>query len=986
MFMRRGFIALLLLFLGLQTEARVVEYEEARRRAEQFFAEQDRLGALKSGGLVKADTFCTWPAGGSGLLKKAATGRAPAFYIFNRLDREGFVVLSAVEGVREVLAWSSGSRVCAIPPPMKALLDQYAGEIALAHQYGITSSGLTGDGLAAEPLLGEIRWNQSPDPFNTLCPKDTPTGRICPAGCVATALAQLLYYWKYPRVGTGSFGYTTSYGYLTADFGAAEYNYEAMSDQPWPGVPNPEIAKLVYHCAVAVEMEFGPYSSNTYTGLITGALEKYFKYKKPTLVNRSVYSPEAWRTLIVNEINAKRPVIYSAMDPFEPAIPGDIAGGHAFVVDGYDAGGLFHINWGWSGCSDGYYSLDLLNPSDCAEQYTYSSSHSVIVGIEPLTSFECLLSAGKGQLMFPVGGGQDSIALKSNADWTVTTPDWWLHATPVSGKGDGQVVVEARSNANFLGRTGKVTIKGCGLTHEITVVQDGTCLLGPAVEELLFPVAANSSSFTLRSTASWMITTASPWIRVSPDMGNGEESITVSVESNEGGTAREGSLQISGCSVTKEIAIRQEGSCTLVPGAHSVDLSPAAGSSSVEILSNGEWSAESTDGWMTVTPSSGKGNGLLTIQVTSNDGATRRTGTVTLRGCNTLRTIQVTQQGSCSLEVLPLELEMAAPASERYVTVSSGTSWKATTAEPWITLSPASATGTAMLRISTAENTASAPRSGVVLITGCNAVVTITVTQRSSCLFDLSSYLLDFTYMPGSKSLSVSTVSRWTAKSDSSWITLSPASGTKGATVKIDVAQNTGKTPRTGTIVFSGCNYNRVVRVEQKACTFTLAEEQLRFSPEGGTRALNISSNTSWSLLTGDPWIRLSAFSGQKDGSVTVVAGGNSAGIRTGTIRVSGCFSSEQVEVIQEGVATPAGEVNLARARVWPSPATGFVNLEYPEPHHQALLEIYSSTGLKIMSIKDPGLRISLAGIPPGLYLFCLRNGDFQAQEKIVIR
>lgn len=986
-FMRKLRLTALFLLSAVYGFAQPVGYEEARGRAEAFFAGRDAMAGLKAGTLVVADTLLTWRIPRNAGLKSATTVAEPAFYIFNRLDREGFLVISAERRVREVVAWSVTSRMCGIAPQMKPFLDRYAAEIALARELNITSPGeLKGAGIAVEPLLGEISWNQSPDPFNTLCPLDEATGRICPAGCVATALAQVLYFYKYPRVGTGSFGYTSSYGYLSADFGKAEYNYEEMADRPWPGVPNPEIAELTYHCAIAVEMEFGPYSSSTFTGQVTGALEKYFKYKKPSLVNRSIYSDEAWKSLIVNEINSRRPVIYSAMDYYDPSVPGDVAGGHAFVVDGYDTSGLFHINWGWGGCSDGYYSLGLLNPSDCANHYTYGESHSVIVGIEPLTPVECLLSTDEEQLIFPVTGGEQVVAVRGNAEWTVTTEAWWIHLVPETGKGDGEFRVEVRANAGFLGRSATVTLRGCGVSREITVVQDGTCVVEPSQKALEFPVTARYDTLTIRSTAAWMITSGSPWISVIPGLGNGNEVITVMVTSNEGSVERSGFLEITGCSVTRKVAVHQAGSCSLTLSAHSAELGPEQGSTPVEVFSNAAWEAHSQESWISLDPLNGEGDSILTITVTANSEQSKRTGLVTVMGCNTSRTIQVTQQGTCSLEVDPIELEFSPSASDRYVTVSSGTSWKASTAETWISVTPSSGAGTTMLRISVTENTGSSPRKGVVLVAGCGVVHTITISQRSNCLFDISSLMLDFSYMPGSKSLEVTTASSWKVQSGHSWITATPKSGSSNGVVRVDVALNSGETSRSGTIIFTGCNYSHVVKVEQGACSIDISEEKLSFLPEGGSRVLEVTSNASWTLTTGAPWVSLSAVQGNRNGSVVVEVEGNDSGSRMGWISLSGCFSPKRVEVVQDALATPAGVTSGEHPRIWPSPAHGTVNLHIPGNSGNGRLEIFSSSGERVRMIPSPGNSISLEGLTPGLYFFHFRDGGFSLMEKIVVR
>lgn len=985
--MKKLRLTALFLLSAVYVFAQPVEFEEARSRAEAFFAGRDAGAGLKAGPLVVVDTLLTWRIPHRAELKSATAVAEPAFYIFNRLDREGFVVISAERRVREVVAWSMTSRMCGIAPQMKPLLDRYAAEIALARELDVTPPGeLKGAGMAVEPLLENISWNQSPDPFNTLCPFDEATGRICPAGCVATALAQVLYFYKYPRVGTGSFGYTSPYGYLSADFGKSEYKYEEMADRPWPGVPNPEIAELTYHSAIAVEMEFGPYSSSTFTGQVAGALEKYFKYKKPSLVNRSIYSDEAWTSLIVNEINSRRPVIYSAMDYYDPSVPGDVAGGHAFVVDGYDSSGLFHINWGWGGCSDGYYSLGLLNPSDCASQYTYGESHSVIVGIEPLTPVECLLSVGEEQLIFPVTGGEQVVAVSGNAEWTVTTEAWWIHLVPETGKGDGAFRVEVRANAGFLGRSAVVTLRGCGVTREITVVQDGTCVMEPSQKALEFPVTAGSDTLTIRSTAAWMITSGSSWISVNPGLGNGNEVITVTVASNEGSVERSGFLEITGCSVTRKVAVHQEGSCSLTLSAHSAELGPEQGSTPVKVISNAEWEAYSQEPWISLDPLSGTGDTILTITVTANSEQSKRTGLVTVMGCNTTRTIQVTQQGTCSLEVDPLELEFSPSASDRYVTVSSGTSWKASTAESWMSVTPATGAGTAMLRISVAENTGSSPRKGVVLVAGCSVVYAIAITQRSNCLFEISSMMLDFSYMPASKSLEVTTSSSWKVQSGQSWITVTPKSGSSNSVVRVDVALNSGETSRSGSLTFTGCNYSRVVKVEQGACSIDVSAEKLSFLPEGGSRILEVTSNASWTLTTGAPWVSLSSVQGNRNGSVIVEVEGNDSGSRMGWISLSGCFSPKRVEVVQEALATPAGVTVGEQPRIWPSPAHGKVSLHIPGNAGNGILEIYSSSGQRVRLIPSPGNSVSLEGLTPGLYFFHFHDGEFSLKEKILVR
>lgn len=121
------------------------------------------------------------------------------------------------------------------------------------------------------------------------------------------------------------------------------------------------VATLMRYCGQAVEMVYGTADeggSGAYTGLISSAMNNYFDYPAAIFNEfRSMYSIDEWESLVYNEVAAQRPVLYSG-------ISND--GGHAFVCDGYDGDGMFHINWGWDGAGDGYFSLSVLNPYDNA--------------------------------------------------------------------------------------------------------------------------------------------------------------------------------------------------------------------------------------------------------------------------------------------------------------------------------------------------------------------------------------------------------------------------------------------------------------------------------------------------------------------------------------------------------------------------------------------------------------------------------------------
>ena len=174
-------------------------------------------------------------------------------------------------------------------------------------------------------------------------------------------------YHNYPKTGTGSHSYSSAYGTLPANFGATTYDWGSMPNASG----NNAVSKLLYHCAVALNMDFGPDGSGAYTGSVDNVLEMYFNYDTAAkYVYKSSYTTSGWRNLIRSQIDAGQPVVYR----------GSGSGGHAFNVDGYKTGNnTFHLNWGWGGSYNGYYLLENLTPGGS----NYNSSQGAVINIKP---------------------------------------------------------------------------------------------------------------------------------------------------------------------------------------------------------------------------------------------------------------------------------------------------------------------------------------------------------------------------------------------------------------------------------------------------------------------------------------------------------------------------------------------------------------------------------------------------------------------------
>lgn len=207
-------------------------------------------------------------------------------------------------------------------------------------------------------------------------------------GCVATAMAQIIKYWSWPSHGWGSHCYTPSgFDEQCVDFSTASYNYSAM---PLIGAGwlSTNVGKLIYHCGVSVDMMYGADSSGAYSSDVDDALSKYFGYQAATYQAKettkwvngawqtTVISDADWLIILKNELKAGRPIFYAGTDQ-------NGEGGHAFVCDGY-SGDTLHMNWGWDGLFNGYYTLDLdikllwFIPID-----EFSTNHRIVKNIRP---------------------------------------------------------------------------------------------------------------------------------------------------------------------------------------------------------------------------------------------------------------------------------------------------------------------------------------------------------------------------------------------------------------------------------------------------------------------------------------------------------------------------------------------------------------------------------------------------------------------------
>lgn len=308
-----------------------------------------------------------------------------AFYMVD-LGSKGWVLVSGDDVLSPVLAFSFENRMTPLDQWTDAaayLLDVYRNDIELSLKNKDLKRDVRWDGLQLPTLKGstediriepiiDVKWNQGSG-WNMFCPadEDGPGGHAY-VGCVAVSMAQAMTVYEYPAKGVGI------KSYLHDDYGSITVNYDQAEPYAWSemGASSYDSANamLLYHCAVSVEMGFGADGSGAYVRTAARAMKQYFSYSSNLSFMDRLPDAEEWEALLVDELVAGRPIVYRGE-------PGDGTAGHAWNVDGY-GDGYFHMNFGWSGSQNGYYTLDLINPGS----NDFSENQGAMIGIEPPVS------------------------------------------------------------------------------------------------------------------------------------------------------------------------------------------------------------------------------------------------------------------------------------------------------------------------------------------------------------------------------------------------------------------------------------------------------------------------------------------------------------------------------------------------------------------------------------------------------------------------
>jgi len=374
---------ILLLLFSISSVAKKVSLEKARQLAKNLIIE-------KASPLLRNSS----PSISISNISIISENNHDLIYLFH-LSPMGFIMVSADDRCYPIIGYSFENRWIQdeLPPAISPWMEAYKKSIRQAVKGNIPSHRerispvikSAWDFYLKKPFIRSLKTQNFIDPlllstwnqgryYNEMCPEDTNGhGGHAYTGCVATAMAQVLYYFRYPESGEGFKSYESSkYGTIEADFENTTYHWSKMLNVVY-NESNLALAELIFHCGVSLETTYSPNGSGAETIDVVDALIDHFRYS-PNLEYLARDSVENWKGLLQNNLDNKIPVLYRGRKGW---------GGHAFVCDGYQGDDFLHFNWGWGGACNGYFYIDNLNPAG----YDFNAGQAAIFNIFPQENY-----------------------------------------------------------------------------------------------------------------------------------------------------------------------------------------------------------------------------------------------------------------------------------------------------------------------------------------------------------------------------------------------------------------------------------------------------------------------------------------------------------------------------------------------------------------------------------------------------------------------
>ncbi len=433
---------------------------------------------------------------------------------------------------------------------------------------------------------------------------------------------------------------------------------------------------------------------------------------------------------------------------------------------------------------------------------------------------------------------------------------------------------------------------------------------------------------------------------------------------------------------------------TLSVSTNTLNIASANGSTaSFNVTSNISWTVSSDQSWLAVSMANGTGNEAITVTAQANPTVTTRTATVTVSGSGvTSQTVTVTQvAGTATLTVSTNNLNVAsANGSIASFNVTSNINWTVSSDQSWLSVSPANGTGNGTITVTAEANPTVATRSANVTVSGTGVTSqTVTVTQSAGTVtLSVSPLSLDVAASEGSSStFTITSNTGWVVLSNETWLKVSKPFGNGNSEVMVIAEANPTADERTGTIMVSATGAGtQTVTVTQAAgeATLTVSPLTINIAATECDTTITITSNTSWTVASGQSWLTVNPSSGSGNGTVTLRLEANpSSSARTATISVTGTGATSQTVMVTQPGTVGILDHEQANVRVYPNPfSDGFY---VDQIDGTTIVSVFAPDGRRIFRKEISSAEFIPAGLlMSGVYLVELNGNKTSIKVRIV--
>ena len=508
-----------------------------------------------------------------------------------------------------------------------------------------------------------------------------------------------------------------------------------------------------------------------------------------------------------------------------------------------------------------------------------------------------LTVSDKSQLVFENTAGTYELEVNSEAAWTVSNNVSWITTSVTGGTaGVSKLGVSVSPNTSTQGRSGSIYLYlGSNQVVEIEVVQRGIYVdAGGDVYKISSD--AQKYEFEVKGNVPWTVESSSEWLTVSPSSGlAGTTKVTAMIADNQSVQGRLGWLIFTseGTDIKEKKNFTQEGKSFEI-GAEKVSFDDKASTQSVEIETNGSWTATKRENydWFSITPESGDGNGKLNITVLANNTMEERIGYIDVSMCDATTPI-VVHQNSKYFTVDATDLDFTSLSTSSMVKIATNDAWKTSIENnaSWITLNPTEGEGDCDMNVSIADNPSTKSRAAYVDVTGVNTGKVVRLNYMQAARF-LRTSVADFTFFAkggSSETVYISSDAKFTITQEGGWFSVDRIDN---FTFTVTATPNKTDSERTGKIIIRATDLQEgelviemPVKQVDKNSTFTKGE---------------FSSDDSWDLVhDSKATIKVVGFAADKSWDVNTKS--------TGNISFSAYGEDSNWDVIKKSNATIVG-------------------------------------------------------------------------------